>query len=515
MATSPSEQRPTRVRYAVLAVLCSLGFITYLDRICISRVQDELASDLGFDQLDEHDHARLQAGEANAFADILKKEDLRRLKLAGQLDDPDARRQAALERLRTDQKNQRMSWVFTAFMLGYMLFEVPGGWLGDRWGSRIVILRIVLWWSLFTALTGSVDGVLRWFTSSPTVGMLLALLLAVRFLFGVGEAGAYPNIGRTLARWFPFYQRASAMGTIWMASRLGGAFAPLLIGLLMTALGGWREAFWVLGVLGGAWAVAFYVWFRNRPEEMPGVNPAEIALIRSADAGAGSIYDDVRGDGGDESRRSSTSTLRWQRLFRGTNLWAIYITAAAVSFSWYINITYLPRYLNDRFDVDFSKTEWMTFMPLFVSAFCCCIGGGLSDYLVRRLGPRWGRSLLGVLGFGLAGACDFAIQWQDSPWAVIALICAACAVQDLALAGLWAVGADIGGRYAGTVLGTMNMMGGIGAILSPLLTPLIARQYDWNMAFRVFAGAYSLGALLWLRIDATERLVTEQASGER
>ena len=494
--------RPTRVRYAVLAVLCSLGFLTYLDRICISRVQDSLAGDLGFAQLDEEDAEKLNQGKDNGYRDILKKEDLRKLQDSGKLDDPKSRSEKAVERLQTEKKDDRMRWVFTAFLVGYMLFEVPGGWLGDRWGSRIVILRIVLWWSLFTALTGSVDLIAKWFFGSPAVGLVLGTMVLVRFLFGVGEAGAYPNIGRTLARWFPFRDRAFAMGTIWMASRFGGAFAPLIIGFLMSWLG-WREAFWVLGAIGGIWGLGFFLWFRNRPEEKPNVNEAEMVLIRSAQAGTGSVYDDQHHGG-----------LSWRRLFMGTNLWAIYITAAAVSFSWYINVTFLPRYLNDRFDVgwDDPRMEWMSFMPLFVSAFFCCAGGAWSDRLVLRLGRRWGRSWLGVAGFGVAGLCDLLIPWMDNPWSVIGLICAACAVQDLALAGLWAVGADIGGRYAGTVLGTMNMMGGIGAILSPLLTPMLAKEYDWDMAFLTFAGAYFLGSLLWLRIDATEQIVTSASN---
>jgi MFS transporter, ACS family, glucarate transporter len=479
-------------------VLCSLGFLTYLDRICISRVQDDMARDLGFDQLDATDHERLRAGAGDDYQQILKPEDLRKLKRNGTLNDGEARRQKALERLQTDKKNDHMSWIFTAFLVGYMLFEVPGGWLGDRWGSRIVILRIVLWWSLFTALTGSVDTIVKWWFGSPELSLVLGTMVVVRFLFGIGEAGAYPNIGRTLARWFPFRDRAFAMGTIWMASRFGGAFAPLIIGYLMTSLGGWREAFWALGVAGGVWATGFFLWFRNRPEEKPSVNAEEVAIIRSAEAGSGSVYDDHLLGG-----------LSWRRLFWGTNLWAIYITAAAVSFSWYINVTYLPRYLNDHFDVDWKdpRMEWMSFMPLFVSAFFCCAGGAWSDRLVRRLGRRWGRSLLGVAGFGVAGICDLLIPWMGDPWLVIGLICAACAVQDLALAGLWAVGADIGGRYSGTVLGTMNMMGGIGAILSPVLTPLLSKVYDWDTAFVVFAGSYLLGSLLWLRIDATEQIV--------
>src|SRR6185295_12374832 len=175
----------------------------------------------------------------------------------------------------------RMGWVFFAFFLGYALFEIPGGWLGDRWGPRSVIVRIVLWWSAFTALTGSVDHVVGWFVSHPEPALLLGGMAVTRFWFGIGEAGAYPNVGRALARWFPYRERGLAQGAIWMASRCGGAFSPMIIGAAMAWLGNWREAFWLLGGLGAVWAVAFGLWFRNRPEEKDSVNDAERTLIRS------------------------------------------------------------------------------------------------------------------------------------------------------------------------------------------------------------------------------------------
>jgi sugar phosphate permease len=265
----------------------------------------------------------------------------------------------------------------------------------------------------------------------------------------------------------------------------------------MLLLGGWREAFWALGGLGLLWAIAFYWWYRDRPEEKPSVSAAEAELIRG-DAAAGSVYDeshDLRG-------------VPWRRMFLSTNLWAVYLTAAAVSFSWYVNVTFLPRYLKDVFEVDYKDSQIMTGLPLFVSAFFCLVGGALSDYLIRWTGSRrWGRSLPGVIGFGLAGVCDLLIPYVNSPQAVIALICTACAVQDLAIPGLWAACADIGGRYAGTLSGVMNAMGCLGGILSPLFTGDVAVAYGWNAVFLMFAATYFLGSLLWLRIDATERLV--------
>jgi MFS family permease len=502
-----TDERPTHVRYLVLAVLCSLAFLTYLDRICIMRVQEDIARDLGFDRLTEANRRELESAAAVDYAPLLKKEDEEALRAAGALDDPEARRAAAEKRLRANLVNERLGWVFFAFLLGYTLFEIPGGWLGDVWGPRIVIVRIVVWWSVFTALTGSADTVVGWFVTSPSPVLLVAALVLVRFLFGLGEAGAYPNISRSLARWFPYRERARAQGGIWMASRLGGAFSPLIIGLLITGLQsvhrdlGWREAFFLLGGVGVVWAALFGVWFRNRPEEKPSVNAAERALIRAQDAGAGSVYDDHHRGG-----------IPWRRALLSANLWAISVTAAAVSFSWYINVTFFPKYLKEKFGVSFENSELMSGLPLFVSAFFCLLGGGLSDVLVRWTGSkRWGRSLPGLIGFSAAGVAFLFIPQAINAWTAVALVCIACALQDLAIPCIWSVCADVGGRYAGTLSGCMNAAGGVGAMLSPLVASRLANAFDWNVAFLVFAGSYFLGALMWLRIDATESIMTAPA----
>jgi ACS family glucarate transporter-like MFS transporter len=465
--------RPTRVRYAVLVWLCSLSFLTYLDRICIMRVQGEIERDLELGKLTAADE-----------------EELRR---EGKATDREAR-----EKKSRDRAAQRMSWIFSAFLIGYCIFEVPGGWLGDRWGARLVICRIVIWWSLFTALTGSVRAVVGWFTSSPEPWMLTGAMVLVRFLFGAGEAGAYPNISRALGRWFPFQQRGVAQGAIWLSSRIGGAVAPATIGLLMAVSGGWEAAFWVLGVAGIIWAIVFTLWFRNRPEEMPSANALECRLIRG-DVAAGSIYDDHHQAG-----------MPWLRLL-SPNLVAVYLAAASVSFCWYFNITFLPRYLKDRHALDYGDSELLSGLPLLAGGVACLLGGALSDYLVRRLGSkRWGRSLPGFLGFLLAGATALLIPGLEGYGVAVATLCTVCFFQDLAVPCIWSLPADIGGRYAGTVGGFMNSVGAIGGALSaPFVAHLQGGEGGWDTVFYVFAAVYGFGALLWLVIDAGRGMITE------
>src|SRR5262245_11257919 len=332
-----ASSRPSRMRYAVLAVFCSLAFIAYLHRISIMRLQADMAVDLNLARLSEADQAKLRD--------------------EGQQDDDKARR-----KLLAKNSAQPFSWIFNAFTLGYLLFEIPGGRLGDRKGPRVVLFRIILCWSLFTALTGATDQVVGWLISSPETWMIIVALVVVRFLFGAGEAGAFPNISRVMGRWFPYRDRAFAIGAIWTASRIGGALAPTITGFLMAAAGGWREAFWCLGAIGAIWALLFFWWFRDRPEDMRGVNQAEAELIRSG-APPGSIHEDRH------------SAVPWSRLFTSANLWALYICHACVCFSWFFFITFIPRYFEQRFNVDFAESEIRSGLPLLACSLSCFMRG--------------------------------------------------------------------------------------------------------------------------------------------
>ncbi|HZO85169.1 MAG TPA: MFS transporter, partial [Verrucomicrobiae bacterium] len=384
--TAMNPAPPTRYRFAVLAVLCSLAFLTYLDRICIMRVQGDIERDLRFAELTEKDERSLRERGLEA--------------------DPEAR-----AKLGRDRATTRMSWVFSAFVAGYVLFEVPGGWLGDRWGARAVIFRIVLWWSLFTAATGGVKWITGLFATRAGPEQWVMVLVAIRFLFGVGEAGAYPNIARSLGRWFPFRERATAQSFIWLCSRLGGAFAPAIIGGLMVLGGNWERAFWILGVAGVAWAVLFLIWFRDRPEDKPQVNSTERELIRGGATEAGSIYDDA-----------SAPKFRWACLF-SPNVLALCMASFCVSFCFYFYITFLPKYLKEQFQVDYAQSQFLTGLPLLLGGFACLAGGFLSDYAIRRTGSkRWGRSVIPIAGWTAAGLCAFAVSQLNSAAAVMTLI---------------------------------------------------------------------------------------------
>jgi ACS family glucarate transporter-like MFS transporter len=467
-----SPERPSAVRYWVLAMLCSLAFLTYLDRICVMRVQGEIERDLDLGRLTERDENRLR--EAGLAGNIQSRAKVSR-----------------------DRATERMSWIFSAFLLGYMLCGVPGGRLGDRWGARVVIAGIVVWWSVFTALTGSVESVGKLLFREPGLPILLGGMVLVRFLFGCGEAGAYPNISRALGRWFPFRERASAQGAIWMASRCGGALAPSAIGALMAIAGGWHLAFWLLGLAGVLWAIFFHFWFRNRPEDKSSVNRAERELIRSAAPAEGSIYDDA-----------VSARVPWLTLVRSANLWALCLVSFCLSFCWYFFVTFLPKFLKEQYQIDYANSEILTGLPLLAGGIACLAGGRISDHLIRRTHrQRWGRSLLGITGCSAAALCALAATQLRSPGVSIALICLAAAFQDVSLPCMWAVPVDIGGRYAGTVGGWMNSAGCLGGMLSPIVAAKVSSLSGWSAVFLLFAAVYVLGALAWWRVDASKPLV--------
>ncbi len=446
---------PTRVRYGVLAFLCTLSLITYLDRVCISRVQKDIQAELRIDDLE-------------------------------------------------------MGYIFSAFLVGYTLFEVPGGRLGDRWGARKVLTGVVFWWSLFTTLTGCV-----WYFylgSTEFIFFRLAFdsmlgMLVIRFLFGCGEAAAYPNVSRVVGGWIPYHERAFAQGMVWFSARMGGAIAAVVIGRLASVLG-WRQAFWVLGMVGAVWGIAFVWWFRDRPEDQPKCNQTERDLIRS---GPHSFTAEEAG--------AAHGPIPWRAMLTSPNLWVTCLAAFSVSFGWYFYPTWQPKYLEEVHHIDFSDSEVVTGLPFLCGAIGCLIGGRLSDRLVRgRLKRRWGRSLIGCLGFGGAGVCVMLTGFATEPWQAITLLCLAFFINDLAIPVLWSVSADIGGKNSGTVAGFMNMVGGFGGMIIPVLIPkLLGFLSDWTPAerwrvvFIVMASAWFVGAAAWLWIDASKPLFRDSA----
>jgi MFS family permease len=368
--------------------------------------------------------------------------------------------------------SSQMGWAFSAFTIAYAAFEVPSGWLGDTLGPRKVLTRIVLWWSAFTMATGAV-----WSYVS---------LLIARFLFGAGEAGAFPNMSRSLSQWFPLRERGTAHGVIFMGSRLGGAITPLIVGPII-AVAGWRQAFWIFGLAGIVWCIFWWRWFRDDPARHPEVNAAELRRIREGNA--------------EPARpRLTLAALLHPGLF--------WICAMYFCFGYclYFYLTWLPTYLRDARGFNPTAMNTVHTVVLLSAAAASVLGGRLTDRLTKRYGLRIGRSVGAVAMPLSAMALVVAALTENAIVAAVAMT-AAAASGDLCLSPSWAMCHDIGGEASGAVTGLMNTFGNLGGSLSPLVVGYAVQWWgSWSIPLLIAAGVALLGGIFTLLIDTRKPL---------
>lgn len=473
--TGSETQRPTLVRYRVLAYLCALSMITYLDRACFGSAMESVAGELGYKGIED------------------------------------------------------LQWAVVAFSVAYSVFEIPSAWLGDTIGPRAALVRIVIWWSTFTALTSLVG--LQF--GGLTIG--LGALVTIRFLFGAGEAGAYPNITRAVHNWFPLVEWNTAQGLVWMSGRLMGGLTPLIWALLTTAPKGesallsWRGAFILLGGIGVVWCIGFARTFRNRPAEHPAINAAEFAKI---EAGRTHAPDASHALGG----------VPWRAFVRSPNLWFVCLMYLCINHGWVFHVTILPGYLQERFDLTKTNPEAAALLkgaPLWIGALACVVGGFGVSRLLRHASDR-GR-VRRTVGVTCLTGCALCWWWATSATSVVSF-CAAASLaaflSDLTLASAWATCQEIGGRYAAITAACMNTIGTFGSVLNGWLTfklvkgavadraaelniaadqmtrleRLPAIEIGYDQAFATYAAAYVIAALCWLMIDSTKPIVAANAS---
>ena len=412
----------------------TLAMITYIDRVCISQAAPSIRADLGFTE-------------------------------------------------------KQMGWIFGAFSVAYALFEIPGGWMGDRFGPRSVLMKVVVMWSVFTALTG-------WAWNFVS-------MFVCRLLFGAGEAGCFPNVTKIFTIWLPAADRVRAQGLLWLSARWGGAFTPLLVAAVLGVMS-WRWTFVLFGVVGVVWAVAFFRWFRDRPAEHPGVNAAELALM-------------------DGAQKNAPAHVRipWGRLVTNRSVLLLWLQYFCMSYGWYFYISWLPTYLRDARGLPLEKGAFLAGLPLFFGGIGCFAGG----WLARRLAVAWddvrrARRIVASTGFFGAGAMLLVSTQINNPLLAMLALGLASFSNDLAMAPDWGACMDVGGRLAGSVSGSMNMMGNLGAAVGPVVVGYILDATKvapdapptlagWTTAFVVSAAVYFVGAVAWLFIDPVTPLEPE------
>jgi MFS transporter, ACS family, glucarate transporter len=374
---------------------------------------------------------------------------------------------------------ERWGWILGAFILAYGIFEVPTGALGDRSGQRSVLTRIVLWWSVFTSLTGAATG----FVS----------LLCIRFLFGMGEAGAYPNMSGAAARWFPAAERARTQGFVWAASRLGGALAPLLVVPLQSRLG-WRWTFLILGAVGIAWALCWRAWYHDSPAEQPGITTGELDEI-----GAG-------------EEPTSHIPVPWNKLLRARQLWLICAMYWCYAWGSWFYFGWFPVYLVKGAGFTEAQMGIFSALPFLLGAAGNLVGGFLSDRLVVRLGLKTGRRLIGCLSLATSALLLIGMTLTRDHAAIVALSSLGFGVADLMLPTAWAICLDVCREHAGVVTGFMNTSGQLGGfVCSVLFGYVVQATGSYNAPVWIVGGMVLIAAVLFARIDPTRRLIEEPA----
>ena len=374
----------------------------------------------------------------------------------------------------------QMSLIYSAFALAYALFEIPTAWWADRQGTRHVLTRIVVWWSAFTMLIAT-----TWNFAS---------LLVTNFLFGCGEAGAWPSVARTFSRWVPRSERGRVQGIFFSGAHLAGGVTPLLvIWLTQTLHLGWRTVFVMFGMIGVVWSVVWYRWFRNDPSEHPQVQPAELAKIVADRAPVGGRHE---------------GWAYWKRLLSHPNTLPLCLMYFPNSYAFYFCITWLPTYLREKHGLDALQLGLFSGLPLLMSVGGDLFGGVATDYLTRRFGLRIGRCGLGATAYVLAGSAMILATLAPMPMLAATLVALAVAASMFTLGASWSTCIDVGGNHAGVVSAAMNTSGALSSVISPLMVTWLLKHFanDWNMPLLVMGGLFLVGAVCWGFINPHKRI---------
>lgn len=376
-----------------------------------------------------------------------------------------------------------IGWVLAAFQISYTIFNIPSGWLGDRIGPRKALTMIVTWWSAFTALTAM--------TFSATS------MIVCRFLFGIGESGAFPIATRSLSNWMLPAERGWAQGATHAGSRLGGAVTPVIVAAII-AIWGWRAPFLIFALFGLLWGLVWFIYYRDRPDEHGSVNQAERDMIRAAL----------------NRKERASPKVPWKQILSSPQMWLLAAMYACYGYSLNIYLSWFPKYLVDTHDMDLTTMGMYASFPLTAGVAGDLLGGWISDRLVNRAGLTWARRLVAMIGF--LGAGGFIMLAINIPDAEIGIWVFALAVffLELTVGVSWAVALDIGDEFAGSVSAVMNTTGSIGQTVSAAGTAYLVTAYSWNVAFSVLGILGLIAALLFTRIDASKRVYGEAGPTE-
>jgi sugar phosphate permease len=421
--------RASRARYKVLAFVIAAYFITYIDRVLLSVAAPFIERDFGFSTI-------------------------------------------------------TMGWVLFCYSIAYAAFQIPGGWFGDKVGPRLAMTCVVIWWSVFTALTS-----LTW--SAASMGVCL-------FLIGMGEAGAFPIANRALSRWMLPSERALAQGATHAGSRLGSTLTPIIVVTLvgLTALS-WRLPFLLFSVVGVVWAALWYRFYRNTPAEHGSVNQAELDRINGA---LGHF-------------RKGKRQVPWRQILSNPQMWLLGAMYFCYAYDIGVFLSWFPKYLHAARGLDLTTMGLYASVPFLAGLIGDITGGVVSDEILKRTGNlRLARRIVSVFGFWVSAVAVSLAAWVSDPVVSIAWFSLALFALELTVGVSWAVTLDVGGEFAGSVSAVMNTLGNIGAATAVAVTARLATYYGWGSAFAVIAGLAALAGLLMLTVNPERRFYREDVA---
>lgn len=436
MVATTTTDSPTRMRWLIVALIFCMGMITFIDRMNISIAAKYIMLEYG-------------------LSDV------------------------------------QMGWIFSAFVLGYAIFQVPGGWLGDRFGPRRVLTGALCWWSLFTAAT-AVAGDL--FLSSM-IGVVGSFAL-VRVLFAIGEAGGWPNYNRVVANWVSPEEHGLALGIITSGVGLGAALTPPLMVWIMETLG-WRAGFYLTGGMGFVFAAIWYWLATDFPAEHPWVNAAEEQYITQPQK---------------SPLTQSCTPVPWRMILRRGDLWFLAAAYFALGYIGYLYFSWFYLYLVNVRGFSLLSGGIYSMAPFMVGAVAAPFGGWVLDKLSERLGKRIGRCGIGLGGLLLTAGLIFAGAAAPNPYTAVLLLSLGAGFLYSSTAAYFAAAIDLVKPYAGTVSGFVNMSGNLGGAISPTLTPLLAQHFGWESALYVAAALALLGAFCWVGVHPERAIELEEVA---
>lgn len=375
--------------------------------------------------------------------------------------------------LQSGLRNDEVGRILSAYVLGYALFQIPGGILADRLGPRKLLVFAVLWWSLFTALTAAAKMMASVFSLS-----LLTSFCMLRFLVGVGEAASMPSCNRVVAFWIPANERSLGNSLFLAGIGVGGGISPPLVAWIMSHWG-WRSAFVLSGIIGLPIAMLWGWYGRDRPSQHKGVNATELAIIGSA-----------------PDNQSYSSTLKPH--LKNVNLWILVVSYFLQGYVTYIFYTWFYLYVVTVRHVSILQSGYWASIPFIAVALMTPLGGLFSDRIIRILDYPWGRRLPVLLGTTASAVLlSSGARTESAPMAIVSLGLAAGFVA-FSIVNWWASINELSVKNSATLSGIMNTAGNIGGVISPILTPWIAARFGWIRALDFAAVVIFVTGLLWL-----------------